>query len=114
SLLERSEKVHPVAPEVPQSLMPSVRSSSTALACTVVTDPVEAERLRPEWSALLERSARNELTQSPDWLLTWWRVYGGLHGRQLRLGLFHDAGRLIGLAPLLRRRHWYGRTLPFR
>jgi CelD/BcsL family acetyltransferase involved in cellulose biosynthesis len=84
-----------------------------ALECTVASDVTQAEALRPEWSELLERSERNELTQSPDWLLTWWRVFGGLHGRQLRLGLFHEGERLVGLAPLLRRRHWYRGLLPF-
>jgi CelD/BcsL family acetyltransferase involved in cellulose biosynthesis len=86
---------------------------SQRLRCTVATDITRAEALRPDWSELLERSGRNELTQSPDWLLTWWRVFGGLHGRQLRLGLFHDGDRLVGLAPLLRRRHWYRSWLPF-
>ena len=47
-------------------------------------------------------------------MLTWWRVYGGLQGRRLRIGLFHEGGRLVGLAPLLSRRHWYGGALPFR
>jgi CelD/BcsL family acetyltransferase involved in cellulose biosynthesis len=89
-------------------------AASSSLSCVVVSEPTEAERLRPEWNALLARCARNEITQSPDWLLTWWRVFGGLQGRRLRLGLFRDAGRLIGLAPLLRRRHWYGGALPFR
>jgi CelD/BcsL family acetyltransferase involved in cellulose biosynthesis len=84
------------------------------LSCTVVADPDAAERLVPDWAALAERSVRNELTVSPEWLLTWWRVYGGLQGRQLRLGLFHEGDRLVGLAPLLRRRHWYGGVLPFR
>jgi CelD/BcsL family acetyltransferase involved in cellulose biosynthesis len=85
-----------------------------SLACAVVTDVGQAEALRPAWSELLERSGRIELTQSPDWLLTWWRVFGGLHGRQLRVGLFHDGDRLVGLAPLLRRRHWYRGWLPLR
>ncbi|MBV9123386.1 MAG: GNAT family N-acetyltransferase, partial [Planctomycetes bacterium] len=80
----------------------------------VVSDPAEAERLRPAWASLLERSARPELTQSPDWLLTWWQVYGQRQGGQLRLGLFHAGDRLVGLAPFLRRRYWYGRGLPFR
>lgn len=82
--------------------------------CQLVTCPAQAERLRPQWEALLEGSHSKELTQSPDWLLAWWRVYGGWQGRQLRLGLFQEAGRLIGLAPLLSRRHWYRGTLPFR
>jgi CelD/BcsL family acetyltransferase involved in cellulose biosynthesis len=87
---------------------------SRSLRCSVISDPAEAESLRPVWTDLLERSERNELTQTPDWLLTWWRVFGGLNGRQLRLGLFHDGDRLVGLAPLLRRRHWYRGWLPFR
>jgi len=85
-----------------------------ASSCQLVTDLAEAERLRPQWEALLERSTGKELAQSPSWLLTWWRVYGGWQGRRLCLGLFHDAGRLIGLAPMLRRRHWYRGKLPFR
>lgn len=82
--------------------------------CTVVSDAAQAETLRPAWSDLLDRCERNELTQSPDWLLTWWRVYGSSQGRQMKLGLIHDGDRLVGLAPLLRRRHWYRGWLPFR
>jgi CelD/BcsL family acetyltransferase involved in cellulose biosynthesis len=85
-----------------------------ALSWTVVTDLAEAEALQPEWTALLERSARNELTQSPEWLLPWLHVYGPLQGRRLRLVLFRDSGRLVGLAPLARRRHWHRGLLPFR
>ena len=95
---------------VARTLMKPVHTPSMV----VVTDAVEAEALRPAWSDLQERCARNELAQSPDWLLTWWRTFGGVHGRQLRLGLFYDADRLVGLAPLLARRHWYRGCLPFR
>jgi Acetyltransferase (GNAT) domain len=100
------------------STVPSAFSAPSAvktpLACRVITAAAEAEALRPAWSNLLERSGRNELTQSPDWLLTWWRVFGSLQGRQLRIGAFYDGDRLVGLAPLLRRRHWYRGWLPFR
>jgi CelD/BcsL family acetyltransferase involved in cellulose biosynthesis len=84
-----------------------------SLACKVVNDNAEAELLRPAWTDLLERCDRNELTQSPDWLLTWWSVFGPTQGRQLRLALFHEDDRLVGIAPLLRRRHWYRGWLPF-
>jgi CelD/BcsL family acetyltransferase involved in cellulose biosynthesis len=90
-----------------------VTEARPALSCDVVSDAAVAESLAPEWAALQGRADRNELTQSPDWLLAWWRVYGASQGRRLRLGLFRDGGRLVGLAPLLRRRHWY-RCLPFR
>jgi CelD/BcsL family acetyltransferase involved in cellulose biosynthesis len=96
------------------SAVSALSALGNPLACTVLTDVAEAEALRPAWSSLLERSQRNELTQSPDWLLTWWSVFGGLQGRQLRIGAFHDGERLVGLAPLLRRRHWYRGWLPFR
>src|SRR5206468_4273142 len=74
----------------------------------------EAETLRPVWSKLQEHCPRHELTQSPDWLLAWWRTFGRLQDRQLRLGLFYEGERLIGLAPLLRRTHKYRGGLPFR
>jgi CelD/BcsL family acetyltransferase involved in cellulose biosynthesis len=79
-----------------------------------VTEAEEAERLRDEWEGLLARCECNELTLSPDWLLTWWQVYGPLQGRQLRLGLFHDDTQLVGLAPLARRWHAHLDCLPFR
>ena len=97
-------------------LSPRIVTSAAArpITCTLVTDAAQAESLRPEWERLLERAERNELTQSPDWLLGWWQTYGDLQGRQLRLGVFHEGDRLVGLAPLARRRHWYRGLLPFR
>ena len=47
-------------------------------------------------------------------MLTWWGVYGPTQGRRLRLGLFRDGGRLVGLAPLLHRTHWHRGVVPFR
>ncbi len=84
------------------------------LTCQLATTLAEAERLRPEWTELLERSERNELTLTPEWLLTWQRIYGPQQGRQLRIALFRDASRLVGLAPLSFRRHWHRGVAPFR
>ena len=50
--------------------------------------------------------------QSPVWLLNWWRHYG--QGRQLAVGQFLEDGRMVGLAPMLRRRVWYRPGIPFR
>ncbi len=93
---------------------PPPAASAPGLSWTVVDDPAEAERLRPAWVDLLGRCERTGLTQTPDWLLIWWDVYGPLQGRRLRLVLFHDSGRLVGLAPLMRRRHWHRGVLPYR
>jgi CelD/BcsL family acetyltransferase involved in cellulose biosynthesis len=86
----------------------------TAFRFQIVDDLAAAEALRPAWAVLAGRSFRNEITQSPDWLLTWWQVFGQRDGRQLRLGTLYDGERLIGLAPLLWRRHRYGGVVPFR
>jgi CelD/BcsL family acetyltransferase involved in cellulose biosynthesis len=85
---------------------------ASGLTCTVVTDPQELERLGPDWTNLLKRSADNRPMLAPVWLRAWWSVYGS--DRHLRVGLFHDGTRLVGLAPLLARRCWHRRCLPFR
>jgi CelD/BcsL family acetyltransferase involved in cellulose biosynthesis len=56
----------------------------------------------------------NGLALTPEWLLAWWREFGGLGDRQLRLMFFHRGERLIGLAPLLWWRIWYAPGIPFR
>lgn len=87
-------------------------SPAEGITLRVVSDPAQLEVARAAWLALLERSASNEPMLSPTWLLSWWQVYGQSY--QLALGFFYCGGRLIGLAPLLRRRHWHRRWLPLR
>jgi CelD/BcsL family acetyltransferase involved in cellulose biosynthesis len=70
--------------------------------------------VRLEWQALLGRSASNQPTLSPLWLQTWWRVFGPLQGRALRVALVRDGERVVGLVPLQARRHRYGGWIPFR
>jgi CelD/BcsL family acetyltransferase involved in cellulose biosynthesis len=88
-------------------------SSRAPVELRVVSDAAQLERLRPAWAELLERSACNEPMLSPTWLLGWWRVFGSLGGRRLQAALFYEGERLIGLAPLLKRRHWYRPGIPF-
>jgi CelD/BcsL family acetyltransferase involved in cellulose biosynthesis len=75
-----------------------------------VRDAVELEGLAAEWQALLKTSASAEPMLAPDWLLPWWSVYGS--GRGLRVGLFTEGERLLGLAPLCVRRYWYRPGIP--
>jgi CelD/BcsL family acetyltransferase involved in cellulose biosynthesis len=84
------------------------------LDCTVLRNVEQLESLSPAWSALVARSSSNEPVLTPTWLLAWWKVFGSVGGRELRVAVFHEGNRLIGLAPFLRRRHWYRPGLPFR
>jgi CelD/BcsL family acetyltransferase involved in cellulose biosynthesis len=58
------------------------------------TDALEA--LVPEWRALWDRSPAATPFQAPEWLLPWWRYFGG---EGLRTFTLRRAGRLVGLAP---------------
>jgi CelD/BcsL family acetyltransferase involved in cellulose biosynthesis len=80
----------------------------------LVDDPGALERLHQPWEDLLSRSAHSEPTQSPLWMIPWWRVFGPLDGRKPRVALFYDRDRVVGLLPLTLRTHRYLRVLPFR
>jgi CelD/BcsL family acetyltransferase involved in cellulose biosynthesis len=56
------------------------------------------EAIRPEWSALFERCPTATPFQSPEWIISWWRHFGG--GGELWAILLRSDGRLVGLAPL--------------
>lgn len=84
------------------------------LSSVVITDPARLRALRSSWSELLERSSVSDASLDPAWMLSWWDVFGGDEARELRSLALYDGPRLVGLAPLLARRHTYGRAVPFR
>lgn len=84
------------------------------LGYCVIGDGLVLERLAPAWSDLLARSAANEPTLGPAWITTWWRVFGPLGRRRLRVLAFFERGRLVGMAPLASRVHWYRPGIPLR
>jgi CelD/BcsL family acetyltransferase involved in cellulose biosynthesis len=95
---------------------PQIESASApgnAVVCRVVEDIADLQSHQSAWLDLLERSSANEPMLSPCWLLPWWRVYGQASGRRLKVGLFFDGDRLIGMAPLQLRRYRYRFGLPF-
>jgi CelD/BcsL family acetyltransferase involved in cellulose biosynthesis len=51
---------------------------------------------------------------SPAWIVNWWQVFGPHGGRRLRVAVFTQGERLVGLAPLLARRQVYPLGIPFR
>ena len=56
--------------------------------------------LRDEWHALLPATATNTVFSTPEWLGTWWQVFG--KDRPLHVVAFRQDGELVGLAPLMR------------
>ena len=66
--------------------------------------------LVPEWRDLLKRSQIDELALTPTWVRTWWELFQDKRG--LRLVTFRKVGKLVGLAPLLRRRVRHGGVIP--
>ncbi len=82
--------------------------------CSVLTAAAELEAHRDAWSALSARSATDGPMVSPLWLLTWWRVFGALDARRLRVVTVHDGERLVGLAPFVARGYRYRPGIPFR
>ncbi|HEV2277165.1 MAG TPA: GNAT family N-acetyltransferase [Acidobacteriaceae bacterium] len=58
--------------------------------------------LEPEWKALWAEDPCATPFQSPEWLLPWWRQFGG----ELRTVAIRQGGRLIGLLPFYIYRDW--------
>ena len=86
--------------------------TAPALSLRMVTAGDDLPSLASAWQELLEASAAPQPMCAPNWLITWWQVYG--RDRQLRVGLFYDGDCLVGLAPLCRRTYWYRPAIPFR
>lgn len=84
------------------------------LANEIITSPSRLAEIEPQWESLLERAAVNTPTLAPFWQRAWWDVFGAQEGRRLRAIAMYDGDRLVGLAPLLWRRHWYRPGIPLR
>ncbi len=67
--------------------------------------------LEPIWNGLLEQSLSDTIALTHQWLFTWWNIFG--EGRELYILLVRDAGEVIGIAPLVKRR-LFRLGLPYR
>lgn len=88
--------------------------TSAAKVVTRILPTADVEGLVPAWEGLLGRSACDVPFLSPQWLIPWWRVFGGLDGRQPAIVTVAEGERLIGLAFLCLRWHRYRPGIPFR
>lgn len=87
-----------------------------AMHFLLMSDPAGFERLRGEWTALLDTIAAPNPFVTWEWQYSWWQVYGPAGA--LRLVLAYDGtDRLCGIAPLYRAATYVGpirfRTLEF-
>jgi len=63
----------------------------------------EFAELKAPWEDLLARSDADPLFMSWAWLFSWWEVWAPLLNLELiLLGIYDDADRLVGVAPLYR------------
>lgn len=69
------------------------------MECTVISTVEGWTRHRKEINGLLSSTNNRTPHSTSQWLVTWWRAFGGEHS--LRVGLFWDAGQLVGYAPLM-------------
>src|ERR1051325_7190990 len=76
-----------------------------------VTEVQAFQALKDEWNTLLENSASNTLTLTHEWLSTWWEIFG--EGRELCILVARDDGKLVGMAPMLKRTVQHYGVLPF-
>jgi CelD/BcsL family acetyltransferase involved in cellulose biosynthesis len=72
------------------------------LRVNVVSDAEGMVKLAPEWTSLADSCRTATIFQTPEWNIAWWRRFGRVPGKCLRILEMRDAdGRLVGLAPLM-------------
>ncbi|MBX9681264.1 MAG: GNAT family N-acetyltransferase [Gemmataceae bacterium] len=86
--------------------------AATPTTFRMISNHAELQALVPAWRDLLRRSVSDEPMLSPEWLLTWWDIYG--QGRELQVGCWERDSDLVGLALMHRRRRRYRLGLSFR
>ncbi len=77
----------------------------------VLRREAEMAALEPEWRRLASQCSAATVFQTWEWNAAWWRHFGRLPGRRLRVVTFRSLeGTLIGLAPLMTS-FWYATPL---
>ncbi len=66
----------------------------------IIDDVAAFERLRPEWTRLLQASAADSLFLTWEWLFTWWKHLAG--DRRLFILTVRSGDELIAIAPFAR------------
>ncbi len=75
---------------------------TASLNFSIATTPAALTALEPEWNPLLQQSDANGLFLTWEYISTWWEVFGG-PSQLCVITARTDAGRLVGIAPLVLR-----------
>ena len=76
------------------------------MAFRIVTSTQEFQGLQDIWEGLYRSSANHTPYQSWEWNFSWWQRLGGRE--ELRLIVVEENERVIGLAPFVRRKKFFG------
>jgi CelD/BcsL family acetyltransferase involved in cellulose biosynthesis len=83
--------------EVSGDLHPSgAVGGGLSLSVEVIKDTLAFDKIRDQWSALIERTSAH-VFQTFEWQRLWWEHFG--HRRSLHIVLFRHEGVLVGMAP---------------
>lgn len=89
----------------------SADKTSSELTAETTRRKSELAALEPEWRALAAACPAATVFQTFEWNAAWWKHFGRVPGRRLRVVTFRDAaGTLVGLAPLMTS-FWYATPL---
>jgi CelD/BcsL family acetyltransferase involved in cellulose biosynthesis len=80
-------------------------SAMSALILEVITDAGRLGEFQAEWSVFASAASPATPFQRPEWLITWWSHFGS---GELRVMVFRDDGRTVGVMPLFLH-EWCGR-----
>jgi len=75
------------------------------ITAEVYTDFTQIQHLRREWDTFVE-SVGGDIYFTYDWCRLWWEHYG--QNRHLRIWLFHQDNKLVGVIPIFYERLWLG------
>ncbi|MEW6378720.1 MAG: GNAT family N-acetyltransferase [bacterium] len=89
-------------------------SSPRGLSFRIIDNSEEFESLHTVWNRLVQRSSNRAITQTWEWLYTWWEIYGD--ERYLFIILGSEGEEIIGIAPLSIHREniRYFKLLPYK
>jgi peptidoglycan/xylan/chitin deacetylase (PgdA/CDA1 family)/CelD/BcsL family acetyltransferase involved in cellulose biosynthesis len=83
-----------------------IAGRATDYTTAVLTSPAALDGLGAEWAELFAQQAAPGPALHPEWVRTWWDVYGAAYSdpaRGLRVLTVRRAGRLVGVLPLYAR-----------